>query len=182
MSPIWKRALVAFVMGIVVSSPAHAGDLPGGMKLNTFVRPKKSSSTHDRAFEYVQKVPDFSLFDGRTKISPSGVGYICLLEQAQGDQLLVTISKPGPARLGTGRVPGSSQSRRPSFLTPNRSEPKRCLRILDARSGPVRERRSRSCLCRRERVLRLDPKHVAALVDALTYGNAAIDSIWLLRT
>ena len=33
----------------------RAADLPGGAKLQTFVRPKKSSSTQDRAFEYVQK-------------------------------------------------------------------------------------------------------------------------------
>ena len=165
MSPIWKRALVAFVMGIVVSSPAHAGDLPGGMKLNTFVRPKKSSSTPDRAFEYVQKAPDFSLFDGRTKISPSGVGYICLLEQAQGDQLLVTIRSQGlrgwaPARslvpLNHADLHFSRQieaNRSDAFAFLMRGVVRYENDDLDRAFADVNE------------VLRLDPKHVAALVE-----------------
>jgi tetratricopeptide (TPR) repeat protein len=95
MSPILKRTLVGLVLAIVASSAARAGDLAGGVKLKTFVRPKKSSSTPDRAFEYVQKVADFSLFDGQTRITPSGVGYVCLLERAQGDQALVTIRSQG---------------------------------------------------------------------------------------
>ena len=74
---------------------AGASDLPDGASLQPFVRPKKSSSTQDRSFEYMQKTPDFSLNDGSSKTIPSGVGYICLLERSQGDQLLLAIRSQG---------------------------------------------------------------------------------------
>ena len=69
---------------------------PSGRRELTTVRaPKKSSSTQDRAFEYMPKSAEFSLNDGRSKTVPSGVGYICLLERSQGDQVLVVIRSQG---------------------------------------------------------------------------------------
>jgi tetratricopeptide (TPR) repeat protein len=165
MSPIWKRALVAVVLGIVVSSPARAGDLPGGVKLKTFVRPKKSSSTPDRAFEYVQKTADFSLFDGRTNTSPSGVGYICLLEQAQGDQLLVTIRSQGLR----GRAPAGSliPLNHADLYFSRQIEVNRSDAFAFLMRGVVRYENDDldQAFADVNEALRLDPKYVAALVE-----------------
>ena len=165
MSPIWKRALVAVVLGIVVSSPARAGDLPGGVKLKTFVRPKKSSSTPDRAFEYVQKTADFSLFDGRTNISPSGVGYICLLEQAQGDQLLVTIRSQGLR----GWAPAGSliPLNHADLYFSRQIEVNRSDAFAFLMRGVVRYENDDldQAFADVNEALRLDPKYVAALVE-----------------
>jgi tetratricopeptide (TPR) repeat protein len=95
MSPILNRPVIAFCIAVGVCACARAVDLPGGASLQPFVRPKKSSSTQDRAFEYMQKSPDFSLNDGSARVNPNGVGYICLLERAQGDQVLVAIRSQG---------------------------------------------------------------------------------------
>jgi tetratricopeptide (TPR) repeat protein len=91
----WSIVTVFMAVGVCTCMCVRGADLPGGAKLQTFVRPKKSSSTQDRAFEYVQKAPDFSLNDGSTRISPNGVGYICMLERAEGDQVLVAIRSQG---------------------------------------------------------------------------------------
>ena len=93
--PFAKRLRVATLLAAGLFADVRASDLPEGMKLQTFVRPSRSSSTPDRAFEYVQKTADFALADGTNRIVPSGVGYICLLEHAQGDQVLVTIRSQG---------------------------------------------------------------------------------------
>jgi tetratricopeptide (TPR) repeat protein len=165
MSPICKRALVAFVLGIMVCSPARAGDLPGGVKLNTFVRPKKSSSTPDRAFEYVQKAADFSLFDGRTKINPSGVGYICLLEQSQGDQLLVTIRSQGLR----GWAPAGSlvPLNHADLYFSRQIEVNRSDAFAFLMRGVVRYENDDldRAFADVNEALRLDPKYVAALVE-----------------
>lgn len=87
--------LIALVLAIGMCPTVGASDLPGGASLQPFVRPKKSSSTQDRAFEYMQKSPEFALNDGTSKIVPNGVGYICLLEKSQGDQVLVAVRSQG---------------------------------------------------------------------------------------
>jgi tetratricopeptide (TPR) repeat protein len=95
MSPILRWPLVVALAMAAVPATARAAELPGGVKLQPFVRPRKSSTTHDRAFEYVQKTADFVLNDGTNNITPNGVGYVCLLEQSQGDRLLVSIRSQG---------------------------------------------------------------------------------------
>ena len=69
----------------------RGSDLPGGMTISTFIKPSKSSNKRDRSAEYVQKTADFCLQDGGKKIVPGGVGYICRLERAEGDQALVWV-------------------------------------------------------------------------------------------
>jgi tetratricopeptide (TPR) repeat protein len=95
MTPIRTPQLVALLLAVVVCSPVRASDPAGGVKLKTFIQPRKSSSTQDRAAEYVQRAPDFFLRDGSTKITPSGVGTICLLERVQGDQSLFWVRSQG---------------------------------------------------------------------------------------
>jgi tetratricopeptide (TPR) repeat protein len=165
MWPILKPTLAGFVLVVLAYCSARGGDLAGGVKLQTFVRPKKSSSTPDRAFEYVQKAADFSLFDGQTTISPSGVGYVCLLEKAQGDHLLVSIRSQGlrgwaPAGslvpLNHADAYFSQQiaaNPRDSFALLMRGVVRYENDVLDRAFADVNE------------ALRLDPKYVAALVE-----------------
>ena len=182
MSPILKRPLVGLVLAVVASSRVRSGDLAGGVKLKTFVRPKKSSCTPDRAFEYVQKAADFSLFDGQTKIAPSGVGYICLLERAQGDQLLVTIRSQGLR----GWAPASAlvplNHADAYFSQQIEANPRDPFAFL--MRGVVRYENDDldRAFADVNEALRLDPKYVAALVERATSGNAAIGSTWLSPT
>jgi len=165
MSPNLKRLFVAVVMSVGICPYAHGSDLAGGVKLQPFVRPKKSSSTQDRAFEYVQKSADFSLLDGDTKVPPSGVGCVCLLERSQGDQLLVRIRSQGlrgwaPA---SALVPlNHAETFFSQQISTNPRDPfaflmRGVVRFenddLDHAFADVNE------------ALRLDPKYVAALVE-----------------
>ena len=122
MWPILNRTLAAFVLGPSSSFCACGGDLAGGVKLNTFVRPKKSSSTPDRAFEYVQKAADFSLYHGQTKAQSERSRLH--LSPGKSPRRSVTRDDPksGPAGLDVGRCPGSSQPCRRLFLPADRSE------------------------------------------------------------
>jgi tetratricopeptide (TPR) repeat protein len=165
MSPILKRTLVGFVLVAVASSAARAGDLAGGVQLKTFVRPKKSSSTPDRAFEYVQKTADLSLFDGQTKISPSGVGYICLLEQAQGDQLLVSIRSQGLRGWATAGSLVPLNHADAYFSQQIEASPRNTFAYL--MRGVVRYENDdlERAFADVNEALRLDPKYVAALVE-----------------
>ena len=149
MPPILSRSTVALAIVVGICTSADASDLPGGASLQPFVRPKKSSSTQDRAFEYMQKSADFSLNDGRVNTVPSGVGFICLLEALAGRPGAGSHPQPGPTRMGTRELTGSAQPRRSLFLTTNPGQSARPVPVLDAGNGPLRKRRPRSCLCRR---------------------------------
>jgi tetratricopeptide (TPR) repeat protein len=165
MAPILKRPMIALFMVVGVCTNTRAVDLPGGAKLQTFVRPKKSSSTQDRAFEYMQKTSGLSLFDGSAQITPNGVGYICMLERAQGDQMLVVIRSQGLR----GWVPASA-------LVPlNHAETFFSQQILDHPRDPfaflmrgvVRFENDDldHAFADVDEAIRLDPKYVAALVE-----------------
>ncbi len=143
----------------------RGGDLAGGVKLNTFVRPKKSSSTPDRAFEYVQKAADISLYHGQTKLSPSGVGYICLLEKAQGDQLLVTIRSQGLRGWTSAGALVPLNHADAYFSQQIAANPRDSFALL--MRGVVRYENDDldRAFADVNEALRLDPKYVAALVE-----------------
>jgi tetratricopeptide (TPR) repeat protein len=160
-----KRPLIAFVLAIGVCTGAFASDLTGGVRLQSFVRPKKSSSTQDRAFEYVQKAADFSLFDGASKVAPSGVGYICLLERSQGDQVLLSLRSQGLR----GWAPAGSlvplNHAEAYFSKQIEANPRDAFAFL--MRGMVRfENDDIEHACADvDQALRLDPKYVPALVE-----------------
>ena len=165
MSPILKRPVIALCMAVGICMCARAADLPGGASLQPFVRPKKSSSTQDRAFEYMQKSPDFSLNDGSARIAPNGVGYICLLERAQGDQVLVAIRSQGlrgwaPA---SGLVPLNHADA--FFSQKILADPRDPFAFL--MRGMVRYENDDldHAFADVDLAIRLDPKYVAALVE-----------------
>ena len=165
MSPNQKRPIIALLMVVGVCTCAGAADLPDGAKLQTFVRPRKSSSTQDRAFEYVQKTPGFSLNDGSANVVPNGVGYICLLERAQGDQLLVTIRSQGLR----GWAPANSlipiNHAETFFSQQIQANPHDPFAFL--MRGMVRYENDDvdRGFADVEEAIRLDPKYVAALVE-----------------
>ena len=165
MFPMPRRLIAGFLIAVGVCTIARAADLPGGAKLQTFVRPKKSSSTQDRAFEYVQKAPDFSLNDGNGTITPNGVGYVCLLERAQGDQLLVAIRSQGLR----GWIPAKSviplNHAETFFSRQIQANPRDPFAFL--MRGMVRYENDEldHAFADVDEALRLDPKYVAALVE-----------------
>src|SRR5271163_3987984 len=89
------RTVPLIVIALLAGGAAVGSDPPGGVKIKTFVRPTKSSTTRDRAAEFVQKRPDFFLRDGNDKIIPSGVGFLCIGERAEGTQVQVWIRSQG---------------------------------------------------------------------------------------
>jgi tetratricopeptide (TPR) repeat protein len=165
MSPNPKRLIITLFMAVGICICARAADLPGGAKLQTFVRPKKSSSTQDRALEYVQKARDFTLNDGNAQTTPNGVGYICMVDRAQGDQVLVTIRSQGLR----GWAPASALiplNHAETFFSQqiqaNRRDPFAFLM-----RGMVRYENDEldHAFADVEEAIRLDPKYVAALVE-----------------
>ena len=124
MPPILSRPIV--VLAIAVGTCTSCGCVgPARRRELTAVRgPKKSSSTQDRAFEYMPKAPDFSLTDGNSRTIPNGVGYICLLERSQGDQVLVAIRSQGLRGWAPASSPGSAESCRGVFLPTDPGQPR----------------------------------------------------------
>ena len=68
---------------------------PAAHGYNRSYVPRNRAARRIARLNTCRKSPDFFLNDGNTRITPNGVGYICLLERAQGDQLLVTIRSQG---------------------------------------------------------------------------------------
>jgi tetratricopeptide (TPR) repeat protein len=65
------------------SEPGHSP------KLQISIIPRKAASARDRASEVVQKTPEFSIWDAKNKVTPSGAGHVFIVEQVDGDRLLV---------------------------------------------------------------------------------------------
>jgi tetratricopeptide (TPR) repeat protein len=160
-----KMPIIALFTMVGVCTCARAADLPGGAKLQTFVRPKKSSSTQDRAFEYVQKTPGFSLNDGSANVTPNGVGYICLLERAQGDQLLLTIRSQGLRGWASANSLIPLNHAETFFSQQIQANPRDPFAFL--MRGMVRYENDEldHAFADVDEALRLDPKYVAALVE-----------------
>ena len=101
--------------------------------------PRNRAARRIAAFEYVQKAPDFSLNDGSSKSIPNGVGYICLLERSQGDQVLVAIRSQGLR----GWAPASAlvplNHAETFFSQQILANPRDPFAYLDAGDGPIRE-------------------------------------------
>jgi tetratricopeptide (TPR) repeat protein len=77
------------LMAVVIGTFATASE-PGHLsKLKISIIPRRAASARDRASEVVQKAPEFSLWDSKDKLTPSGAGHVYLVEQIDGDRLLV---------------------------------------------------------------------------------------------
>jgi tetratricopeptide (TPR) repeat protein len=165
MHPIRTVPIVVLVLALLAGGPAMASDPPGGVKIQTFVRPAKSSTTRDRAAEFVQKSAAFCLQDGNDKILPSGVGFICLVERAEGNQVQVMIRSQGLR----GWAPADSlvplNHAETFFSRQIEANPKDAFAFL--MRGVVRfENDDLEHACGDvDEALRLDPNYVAALVE-----------------
>ncbi len=121
MAPKSKVALLFAVLaaaGLTVS--ARASDQSGIPTLKTLI-PRKVASAQTRALEFVQKSPDFVLWDANKKITPGAAGYVYYMEQSQGNRLLLTDQNEGCAA-GLKRAP-SFRSAGPSRSSRTRSRP-----------------------------------------------------------
>jgi tetratricopeptide (TPR) repeat protein len=88
-------AIVAVVAAIILTTPTTAADRDTPIKLNTWLIPRKAANAQVRASLYVQKSPDFVLWDRDTKITPGAAGYIYYLERADGNRLLLADQNEG---------------------------------------------------------------------------------------
>ncbi len=89
---IWLAGLILPLLALA----APASDLPDGLKIKSFIRPSKSSTTKDRAALYVPRSRDFVLRDpGGATLKPAATGCVCTLERAAGDQVLLWIRSQG---------------------------------------------------------------------------------------
>ncbi len=90
MSRVFTAWLVSFLAAATVCASARAGDLSRVMKLTTVLVPRKSCSPQIRASECVQKSPELALWDGGKKITPSAIGFVYIVEQNDGNRLLLS--------------------------------------------------------------------------------------------
>jgi tetratricopeptide (TPR) repeat protein len=157
--------LVTMVVALLVGGQAMASDPPGGVKIQTFVRPTKSSTTRDRAAEFVQKSPAFYLQDGADKISPSGVGYICLVEGGQGNQVQVWIRSQGLRGWAAADALVPLNHAETFFSRQIEANPNDAFAYL--MRGVVRFENDdlEHALADVDQSLKLDPNYVAALVE-----------------
>jgi tetratricopeptide (TPR) repeat protein len=157
--------LLVIILALVLAGTATASDPPGGVKIQTFVRPAKSSTTRDRAAEFVQKAPIFSLRDGSDTIVPSGVGFICLGERAQGDQVQVWIRSQGLRGWAAADSVVPLNHAEAFFSRQIEANPKDAFSFL--MRGVVRFENEdlEHAFGDVDESLRLDPNYVAALVE-----------------
>ena len=107
----------------------------------------------------------FPSTDGQAKLSPSGVGYICLLERAQGDQLLVTIRSQGLRGWTSAGALVPLNHADAFFSQQIAANPRDSFAFL--MRGMVRYENDDldRAFADVNEALRLDPKYVAALVE-----------------
>ena len=89
-----RQCAVIFV-AVFLRPSATASEPWHNPKLKVSIIPRKAASARDRASEVVQKTPEFSLWDAKNKVTPSGAGHVFLVEQVDGDRLLVTDMNEG---------------------------------------------------------------------------------------
>ncbi len=157
--------MMLLVVAALASAPVRGADLPNGVKLQPFIRPRKASSTHDRAYEYVQRTADFALSDGTTKVIPSGVGFICLLERTEGEKLLVAIRSQGLRGWATASSLIPLNHAEAYFTKQIQANPHDPFAFL--MRGMVRYENDDldHAFADVDEALRIDPRHVAALVE-----------------
>ena len=87
---VFTAWFVSFLTTAAVCASAPAADLSRVAKLKTFLVPRKASSPHIRASECVQKTPEMILWNAHKKITPSAIGFIYVVEENDGDRLLLS--------------------------------------------------------------------------------------------
>ena len=109
-----KRGSITLILVLLTNAPAWAFQridrevVKTRMNTRTAIKQKV-----ERARQVVQKTPDFALWDGDTKITPSRTGLIYYIEKAERDRVLLSLPSQGLQ----GWVP------RDSILEYNQAEP-----------------------------------------------------------
>ena len=90
MSRIPALCRVSLVAAIALGASARASGPADSPKLKTSLIPRKSTRPQERASECVQRTPGFCLWDADKKITPSAAGFVYLVEQSDGNRLLLS--------------------------------------------------------------------------------------------
>jgi tetratricopeptide (TPR) repeat protein len=150
---------VAFGNFATASEPGH------NSKLQISIIPRRAASARDRASEVVQKTPEFSLWDRNNKVTPSGAGHVYLVEQIDGEKLLVMDMNEGlRGWVSSGTVLSLDQAE--TFFT-QQIQSHREGTFSYLMRGVVRyeaDDLDRAVLDL-DAALRLDPKYVPALIE-----------------
>ena len=165
MSPGFMVRQVALLSAIVLCTDALGADPAHPIELRTVIIPRKVSSTKKRALEAVQRTETFMLWDANKPIKPCGVGFVYLVEQIDGNRLL--LSEPSEGLRGwvhaSAVVPLTEAE--PFFSGLLKVNPRNTFALL--MRGVVRYETDEldRAFDDLDGALRLDPRFVSALIE-----------------
>ncbi|MFI5456138.1 MAG: tetratricopeptide repeat protein [Isosphaerales bacterium] len=156
--------LVALLGAVVVCAPARASDPALGHKLNTSLIPRKSSRPEERASECVQRTPSFGLWDAGRKIAPGAAGHVYVVEQSDGNRLLLSDLTEGLRGWTPSGAVIPLRQAEPFFSQQITANPRSAFAFL--MRGVVRYENDDldHAVADVDEALRLDPKYVPALI------------------
>ena len=156
---------VAVLTAILFGQSAAASDAGHTPKLKISIIPRKASSTRDRASEVVQKSPEFSIWDAKNKVTPSGAGHVFLVEQIDGNRLLVMDMNEGLRGWVSSTTVLSLDQAESYFTQQIQSHRNETFSYL--MRGVVRYEADdlERAMVDLDAALRLDPKYVPALIE-----------------
>jgi len=171
MSPIQARSLVALFLVLAAGTCGHAYGQAGGLTLEPYVKPKRTTRPPDLTREFVQKAPAFLLEYGGKRVSPTMPGFIYHGERVEGDRLLLENRHRGVR----GWVPLSAvvpvSEAEAYFSQEIRREPTDSFVFLMRGLARFERDDVSSALADLNEALRLDPKNVAALITRAYLGR-----------
>jgi tetratricopeptide (TPR) repeat protein len=90
MSRVYAAVFVSLIAVMAVGGQSRAEDPARRAKLKTVLVPRKASTMRIRPSECLQKTPELFLWDGKKQIVPSAAGFVYVVEQNDGQRLLVS--------------------------------------------------------------------------------------------
>jgi len=156
--------LVALLVAFAAGVRARASEPADLHKLKSSLLPRKSSRPQERASACVQRTPGFVLWDADRKVTPGAVGYVYLVEQSDGNRLLVSDLNEGLRGWTPAAAVIPLDQAEPFFSQQIKSNPKSVFAFL--MRGVVRYENDDldHALADVDEALRLDPKYVPALI------------------
>lgn len=160
----FKLALTAYA-AVMLCASVNASDLGHSPRIRTALIPRKASSARDRASEVVQRSPDFTLWDAKTKITPTDAGHIFLVERAQGNRLLLTDLNEGLRGWALASTVVSLSEADAFFGEQQKANPNSAFAFL--MRGVVRSENDDldQAVADLDQALKVDPKYVPALIE-----------------
>ena len=131
--------LVVLAVAVAVGGPGHGSELTDTPKLRTSLLPRKATRPADLASEFVQRTPEFVLWDADQKISPSAAGCVYVVEQSAGNRLLLSDLNEGRRGWVFAGTVVSLEPGGVVLLSADPHQPRERVRVPDERGRPLRE-------------------------------------------